>query len=206
MRRVPWWGWRAGRRGGLLLALLLLGCATAPATRTQSGIAHDEERADVLYQLECDKVSGEKVCVMIGNPLIPLTPRYPLLSLGAMRKDRAEGAEPEYFLRLVYVNMVDWLHVGEGTPLHLTIDGATQVLAGAGSAPERIQGESGKVFEIALFPVSLDVLKRIATARQVTVRVKGAFELEKHLNSGNQLFFAMFVRKYSGASLDPGAR
>lgn len=204
MRHDLSWGKEAVKCGATLLALLMLGCTAAKDSRTRPAIAPDEERADTIYRLECDKISGETVCVMVGNPLLPQTPRYPLLSLGAMRKDKANAGGSEFYLRLVYVNQRTWMHIGEGPSLRLTIDGATQALAGEGSAPQRIQGESGKVFEVALYPVSLEVLKGIAGARQVSVRVEGDFVLEKHFTSGNQIFFAMFVRKYSGGSLEPG--
>ncbi len=180
----------------LVLALLLAaGCATGPAGLPGAAIAPDEERADVSYRLECDTVSGEQVCVMVGNPLLPLTPRYPMLSLGAMKASGGASEAPRYFLRAVYVNMETWLHVPDGASLELGIDGETLQLRGAGSAQNRTKGEQGKVFEVALYAIPPEVISRIARARAVTVRLRGDFTLEKRLAPANRVYFHSFASK-----------
>jgi hypothetical protein len=185
----------------LLVLLLAAGCAVRPAGIPRPAIAPDEERADVSYRLECDRVSGEQVCVMIGNPLLPLTPRYPMLSLGAMKASGGGSDAPRYFLRAVYVDMGTWLHIPDGPTLELEIDGEPLSLPGAGSAQSRTKGEQGKVFEIALYPIPPELISRIASARAVTVRLRGDFMLEKRLAPANRVYFHVFATKnIEGAS------
>jgi hypothetical protein len=184
------------RTASLLLLLLLAGgCAAGPASLPGPALAPDEERADVSYRLECDRISGEQVCVMIGNPLLPLTPRYPMLSLGAMKVGGGGSDAPRYFLRAVYVNMGTWLHIPDGASLELGIDGEILEMRGAGSAQARTKGEAGKVFEVALYPISPEVITKIAAARAVTVRLRGDFTLEKRLAPANRVYFHVFATK-----------
>jgi hypothetical protein len=183
----------------LLLLLLAGGCAggsaAGPASRPRSALTPDEERADVSYRLECDTVSGEQVCVMVGNPLLPMTPRYPMLSLGAMKASGGASEAPRYFLRAVYINMETWLHIPEGASLELQIDGKPLELRGAGSGENRTKGEQGKVFEVALYPIPPELISRIAGAGDVRVRLRGDFTLEKRLAPPNRVYFHMFAAK-----------
>jgi len=186
----------------LSLLLLAIGCASArPPALPRPSIAPDEERIDVSYRLECDSVSGEQICVMVGNPLLPLAPRYPMLSLGAMKTSGADGAPARYFLRAVYVNMETWLHIPDGASLELRIDGEPLELRGEGSVRSRAKGEQGKVFEVALYPIAPQVISRIAGARTVSVRLRGDFTLEKSLAPANRVYFHMFAKK----NIDAGA-
>ena len=179
----------------MLLLLLAAGCASGPGELPRAAIAPDEEREDVSYRLECDTVSGEQVCVMVGNPLLPLAPRYPMLSLGAMKVTGGEGGEPRYFLRAVYVNQETWLHVPEGASLELGIDGKPLELRGPGSAQSRTKGEQGKIFEVALYPVPPELIMSIARAQDVRVRLRGDFTLEKHMARANRVYFYTFANK-----------
>jgi hypothetical protein len=188
------------RTAPLALLLFGLGCASGPQPAApRATIAPDEERIDVSYRLECDTVSGEQVCVMIGNPLLPLIPRYPILSLGAVKTSGSAGGSPQYFLRAVYIDLERWLHIPGGPSLELRIDGEALELGGEGSAGSRTRGEKGKIFEVALYPVRPELISRIATAGAVSVRVRGDFSLEKRLAPANRVYFHMFAKKNIGS-------
>lgn len=165
------------------------GPSPAPASLLQ------EDPFDARYKVQCDAASGKTVCVMTGNALRPFIPRYPLLSLGAISEVGGSGP-PRYFLRAVYVGEAQWLTVGEGGTLRLTIDGETLALSGTGSAGSRYTGEAGKVYEVALYPASAELIKRIASAKTVAVSIQGDFLLEKNFGSFNNLYFRQFFQHY----------
>lgn len=185
-----------------LAALALLGC-TGPRERQVRGpeVGVREESVDARYELECDTVSGEKVCVMIGNALAPLTPRYPMVTLGAVKRET--GGTPRYFLRLVAINQGAWVDIGRGATLRLAIDGETLELSGEGSAGNRLAGEAGKHFEAALYAVEPAVVARIAGAKSVSARLTGKQVVEKRFGPINVAYFAMFMRKYMEGAPPP---
>lgn len=176
-----------------LLPTLILACATArgpvPAALLQ------EDPFDPSYKVLCDAVSGKTVCVMTGNALRPFTPRYPLLCLGVI-SEAGKNGPPRYFLRAVFVNERQWLNIGRGGTLRLTIDGEPFDLSGAGSRSSRYTGESEKVYEVALYETSAALIKKIAAAKNVTVGVRGDFLLEKSFGNFNNLYFRQFVQHY----------
>ena len=155
-----------------LAATALLGCAAGGEQRPP-GPAVDarEESVDARYDSECDIVSGRTVCVMTGNALQPLTPRYPMLTLGAVKS--GEGAAVRYFLRAVTISQGAGIDIPRGKSLLLTIDGVPLELSGDGSAGNRMAGEAGKHFEAAMYAAPPELIARIAGARSVTARVRG---------------------------------
>lgn len=183
---------------------LLFGCAgggerpRGPEPLPGPAVGAREERVDARYDYECDTVSGRTVCVMTGNALLPLTPRYPMLTLGAVRN--GEGDAARYFLRAVTISQGGWVDIPPGASLRLTIDGEPLELSGEGSAGNRMAGEAGKHFEAAVYPVPAELFARIGTARSVSARVQGATAVEKRFGPVNQAYFAMFVRKYLGGA------
>jgi len=182
----------------LAAALALLGCTAGREELPGPAVGAREESVEARYDYECDTVSGTTVCVMTGNALLPLTPRYPMLTLGAIRSE--EGGTARYFLRLVAINQGAWVDIPRGPSLRLTIDGEPLELGGDGSAGNRMAGEGGKHFEAALYPVPPDLIGRIGGARSVSARVQGGAVVEKRLGPVNQAYFAMFVRKYMGGA------
>jgi len=184
----------AGLGVGLVAALAGLGCSGGREEVRGPAVGIREESVDARYEYECDKVSGETVCVMTGNALLPLTPRYPMLTLGAVKSEDAGATR--YFLRVVAINQGAWVNIPRGPSLRLTIDGVPQDLSGQGSGGNRMAGEGGKRFEAAMFAVSPELIARISSARGVTARVQGDTVVEKRFGPVNQAYFAMFMRKY----------
>ena len=182
-----------------LAAAALLGCAGGGGQRPPGpAVGAREESVGARYDYECDTVSGRTVCVMTGNALQPLTPRYPMLTLGAVKS--GEGAAARYFLRVVTISQGAGIDIPRGKSLVLTIDGEPLELGGDGSAGNRMAGEAGKHFEAAMYAVPPELIARIGGARSVAARVRGAAVVEKRFGPVNQAYFAMFVRKYmSGA-------
>ena len=178
-----------------LLPLLLLACATQRGPLPVPEGLLQEDPFDARYKVHCDNASGTTVCVMTGNALRPFSPRYPLLTLGAVSEVDKRGAA-RYFLRTVFVNESQWLNIGRGASLRLTLDGESIELSGAGSAGSRYTGEDKKLYEVALFEASAGIMRKISLARTVTVSLRGDFPLEKSFSNVNTLYFRQFVQHY----------
>lgn len=185
----------AGLLAACLLPFLFLGCAAPRGPRPVPAALLQEDPFDASYKVHCDNVSGKTVCVMTGNALRPFNPRYPLLSLGVVSEADKGGAQV-FFLRVVYVNETRWLNIPRGGTLRIAIDGDPVDLDGGGSEGSRYTGEGGKVYEVALYPASSALVRRIATGKAVAVSVRGDFQLEKNFGSVNNLYFQQFVRHY----------
>ncbi|HEY5998418.1 MAG TPA: hypothetical protein VI078_03845 [bacterium] len=181
----------------------LLGCAAAPEPRHGPAVGVREESIDARYDYECDTVSGTTVCVMTGNALQPLAPRYPMITLGAVKREA--GGTTRYFLRVAAINMGSWVDIRRGPSLRLTVDGETLDLSGDGSAGNRMAGEAGKHFEAATYPVAPELIARLGSAKSVAARVAGGTVVEKRFGPVNQAYFAMFRRKYMEGAPGPAA-
>jgi hypothetical protein len=181
-----------------LAALTLLGCTTGREQGPGPAVTLREESVEARYDYECDTVSGRTVCVMTGNALLPLTPRYPMLTLGAMKSEERGAAR--YFLRLVAINHGSWVDIPRGPSLRLTIDGEPLELSGDGSSANRMAGEGGKHFEAATYAVPPELIARIGGATSVMVRVEGGAVVEKRFGPANQAHFSMFRRTYMGGA------
>jgi hypothetical protein len=187
-----------GRLLAPALALALLGCSTGREQLQGPAVGVREESVEARYDYECDTVSGREVCVMTGNALLPLSPRYPMLTLGAVKS--GAGGASRYFLRVVAINLGSWVNIPRGNSLRLTIDGESVDLAGDGGGANRMAGERGKHFEAATYAVRPELIARIAGARTVTARVQGDAVVEKRIGPVNQAYFAMFMRNFMGGT------
>ena len=192
------------RRASLVTALwssvlLLAACAAPPRPGPVPREILAEDPYNAQYKVKCDDVSGKTVCIMTGNALRPFMPRYPLLALGIISEDPGNG-ETRYFLRVLYVNEGEWLGLETGESLQLLLDEDPVALAGDGSSGERYTGEDGKVYEVALYRVPGDLLRRIASTDKVKVEVKGDFAIAKHFGPINKLYFKQFVGKFLDAA------
>jgi hypothetical protein len=189
-----------------LLPALLAACATTPAVPAPSVPAvrpvpdaiRLEDPFDARYKVHCDTESGTTVCVMTGNALRPLSPRYPLLSLGLMSEAPTKGST-RYFIRVLYIGEGTWLNIGRGATATIAIDGDPVPFAGDGSAGSRFTGEGGKTYEVALYATGAETIRRIAAAREVRVTLRGDSPLEKSFGAVNSLYFQQFVRHYIDA-------
>jgi len=202
-RNTPWSGAEYGARGAamrkffiaLLVPALVLGCAAQRGPLPVPKDLLQEDPFDARYKVHCDTASGKTVCAMTGNALRPFNPRYPLLTLGVVSEVDKSGPA-RYFLRTVFVNEKQWINIGRGGTLRIAIDGDAVAIKGAGSRGSRYTGEDGKLYEVALYDASAAIIKRIASAREVTVSVQGDFLLEKNFGTFNTLYFQQFVRHY----------
>jgi hypothetical protein len=185
-----------------LLPLLLLACATQRGPLPVPEGLLKEDPFDARYKVHCDDAAGMTVSVMTGNALRPFNPRYPLLTLGAVSEVDRRGSS-RYFLRTVFVNEGQWLNIGKGSRLRITVDGEPVEVSGAGSAGSRYTGEDKKLYEVALFDASAALLRRIAMAKVVTVSLQGDFLLEKSFSNVNTLYFRQFVQHYLDKTSTP---
>jgi hypothetical protein len=178
-----------------LLALVIPACATQRGPLPVPAGLLQEDPFDARYKVHCDTASGKTVCVMTGNALRPFSPRYPLLTLGVISEVDKHGS-PRYFLRTVFVNEGQWLNIGRGSNLRITIDGVAVELSGTGSQGSRYTGEDKKLYEVARFDASAATITKIAMAKAVAVSLQGDFLLEKSFGSINTLYFRQFVQHY----------
>lgn len=183
-----------------LLPLLFQACATAPPAPPASPAAVPEallleDPFDASYKVRCDDASGKTVCVMTGNALRPFNPRYPMLSLGLVSEASPDGTS-RYFLRAVYIDESRWLNICAKSPLVLTAGDISLEIHGPGSLSSRYVSEKGKLYEVAIYETSAEDIRRIAESKDVVVKLRGDFLLEKRFAIVNQLYFQQFVRHY----------
>jgi hypothetical protein len=86
---------------------------------------------------------------------------------------RRSGGSVGYYLR-VFCHSPFWVFINEGESLVLMVDGKRIGLTGEGSLRHRIVDRGGVVLETADYAVSLDQIKTIANAQNVTLRVYGS--------------------------------
>jgi hypothetical protein len=87
-----------------------------------------------------------------------------------------------------------WMFIRSGESLVLLLDGDRVGVAGPGSIASRHVISGSAVTETANYPVSMDLLRRIAAARQVRVRVVGSERtMDLHFSRENKARFEAFV-------------
>ena len=125
----------------------------------------------------------------------PLQPTLPVADARLISEADKRGST-RYFLRTVFVNEGQWLNIGRGGGLRLSLDGESFELSGAGSQGSRYTGEDKKLYEVALFDVAAATIRKISMAKAVAVSLQGDFLLEKSFGSVNTLYFRQFVQHY----------
>ncbi len=137
---------------------------------------------------------------MSGNRLGPdkKSATYELY-LNALRYDWRTG-EILYYLVVRY-NADEWLLIQRGKTLTLALDGQKLPLWGEGSAGERnvFHAGSGQKYhsEQAWYQVTAEQLSRIASAKTITVQVRGDNgRVEENCSSRNLKRFTNFINKY----------
>ena len=131
-----------------LFETLTLGCATADDLPLACNVSLEEDLYEARYKQDCDTVAGKTLCIMTGDALQPFSPRYPLLSPGILKVQDEKG-QSAYSLTAVSINMNEWMNIEKGKTLGLSIDNEDIELSGDDSSDQRIQCESGKVYEVA---------------------------------------------------------
>lgn len=131
---------------------------------------------------------------MVGNILPGHGPGLPVLALNVHRCQSKEGVT--YRLALYYV-YDRWLFIRSGESLVFLIDGQRIGLTGPGSLNQRSFHGLGQLSELALYPISLENLKRIANGKEVKVRIIGQSTfLDKKISEKNLQNFRKFVSEY----------
>jgi hypothetical protein len=98
---------------------------------------------------------------------------------------RVPADTPRYDLRVDYRTQGEWLDVRPGESLVVLIDGDPVRLAGEGSQRSRAESRVGRR-EVARYAVSAALLRRIAGARDVRVRLIGRrYHVDRVLTRAN---------------------
>lgn len=117
------------------------------------------------------------------------------LFLTASRYSDRDG-KPFYGLTARYEG-ADWLRVGRGRTLQLTLDGTAETVAGDGSERFREAAGPGSVRERAQYAVDAAVLRRLAAAKAAGVRLNGERRgVDCVLSPENLESFRRFVSQY----------
>jgi len=141
---------------------LIAGCATQPPDVTTN------------YQ----PVTGQRTDLMSENILeTPQQPPREVIWLNAARvfKDYWNRKSVDY-LEVNYMarSETGYLEIPLGNTLTLLVDGKEMKLSGNGSFNKRKTVKDNFVSEVALYEVTREQLAKIAFAKQVKVRIKGA--------------------------------
>jgi hypothetical protein len=160
-------------------SLLLVACARSPVSSYKVITTHDQSG---LYT--ADSMTGN----LLGGKLSH--------ELNAARHLARDGTV-NYALGVYYYGN-DWMFIKRGESLILVIDGKRYGLKGQGSLRYRKTLENGAVSELAKYPVTPQLLKEIANANRVDVRIIGSnFVSENHFTEQNFENFKKFVSDYA---------
>jgi hypothetical protein len=163
-------------RSTLLAALLLL-AACAPRY-------HVVERTDPFERLTVRRMRGD----VLGGPGAGTD----WVALNA-EETRAAGDTARYALVVDYRTQGDWLEIRPGESLVLLVDGDRVGLSGPGSTRARTQGAAARR-EVARYPAGAALVRRIAAARDVRVRLVGRrYHVDRAFTPRNLARFRRFV-------------
>jgi hypothetical protein len=160
------------------------------------GCATDAPDVTAYY----DPVSGLRTDLMENQLPSSDQPRE-LLWLNASRVPNGFKAY-RYFLEVRYMatEQAGWLEIRPGESLTLIVDGQTMKFDGSGSLNMRKESKKGIVRESAIYEVTREQLRRIASAKNVVVQVRGANGLiERQFKLENFQRFQRFVSMAAGA-------
>jgi hypothetical protein len=139
---------------------------------------------------------GTILVSMSGDRLVERSPNADYdLALNASRYENKDGSF-FYSLTTIYEGSKK-LFVGPGQSLVLTVDGRPIALSGDGSARFREAVGPEVVRERAQYEISPDVLRRLANAKAVSVRLTGERRaVETSLSEQNMKNFRSFASDY----------
>ncbi len=143
----------------LVLGLFLAGCATA--------------QRDVATHY--DPISGERTDVLNDNFLeSPTDPPREEVMLNAAKVFN-QGGRYSYYLEVYYQALEEagYLDIPPGNTLTLVVDGREMAFGGLGSVNSR-EVKYGTVLEMAIYETSAYALRTVASAKSVTVKIRGA--------------------------------
>jgi len=159
-------------------SLLFVGCATSPLSPYKVITRHDK-----FDRYTTNSMTGN----LLGGEL--------RLELNAARHSAKDGAV-NYALVVRYYGS-NFIFIKPGESLILLIDGQRIGLKGQGSMRHRRTLENGMASELAKYPATPELLKKIANANQVDVKIKGSdFLAENYFIKQNFDNFKKFVNAY----------
>lgn len=150
------------------------------------------------YQVERhgDEFQGVEIVRMDGNVLADPDRGGEWIELNA-EVSKARRAAPAYLLRVVYRDAARDLRIPAGESLVLLVDGEPIPLRGTGSRGSRQTHVGRGIREEARYPVRADLLRRLAGAKAVRMRVVGSREyVERTFSAANLQNFKTFVAEH----------
>jgi hypothetical protein len=165
-----------------LLTVLLLLAACAP----RYGVV---QRADPFERVTVRRMRGD----LLGGPGAGAD----WVALNA-EETRPAGDTARYALVVDYRTQGEWLEIRPGESLLLLVDGDRVALSGPGSTRARSEGAAARR-EVARYPASGELMRRIAAARDVRVRLVGRrYHVDRAFTRTNVARFRGFL----GAPVD----
>jgi len=159
-------------------SLLLVDCTTSPVSPYKVITTHDKSD---FYT--ADSMTGN----LLGGRLNH--------ELNAARVSAKDGTV--HYALGVYYYGTNWMSIKPGESLILLIDGEQINVKGQGSQSYRKTLENGMVSELAKYAVTPKLLKKIASAKQVKVKIIGSdLVAEKYFTKTNFENFKQFVNDY----------
>jgi hypothetical protein len=168
----------------LFLALVLIGCGTAPEVTSY-----------------VNPVSGRRTDMVGQNLLDAPGNNREMLWLNAYR-DFADQYHYTYYLEVIYGAREDagYLDIGPGRSLTIIADNQELSFTGLGSLSKDTQ--KGALFETARYEVTADDIHRIANAKKVVVQVRGHHGLiSREFGPENFEKFRKFVQQTGDENL-----
>lgn len=165
----------------LVLALGLSGCASALGLNYEVVPVGDEFDGHTGVTMRMNTLGGT-----------PLTGGRTTLDARKL----VRNGDASYFLNVLYLGS-EWVFIERGESLILLIDGQRVPVSGSGSLAHREVHSGSMVEEAASYPVPASLLRQIAGAREVRVRIVGSRQnLDRHFTAENLARFREFVAQH----------
>lgn len=163
-----------------VLSFTLVGCAASTAVRTTRD---DFERATINTMYVRPNLEPESI--------------FSTHTSLNLRRVLTDSGQCRYDVDLMWFGKV-WLFIADGESLILLIDGRRVGLSGEGSIGRRDVLTADLLEEQASYPVSFDILKEIAAAKSVRLKIVGTTSYdEKYLEPKHLEAFRDFVRQFA---------
>jgi hypothetical protein len=171
-----------------VMPLGLSGCVMFPQARLSE--KHDEFTGDVTARLDDNVLDGGMG--LSSNGRVEFNP---------VRSQGEKDSSPIYCIAIVYTGYgTGWCFIEPGESLYMIIDGKREALSGTGSRGSR-EVSGGAVSEVSVYPVDPELLRRIASAKEVRVKIEGSKQsLERSFSQKNISSVGQFVASYVDAT------
>lgn len=166
-----------------LLLVFIMGCGSVPTDY------HIKTYADDFEGVTTFRLEGNTVTDAIHND------NYIRIEFD-IQKTIFRDSSVSYSILIGYLSS-DWLFVGKGESLIMLLDGERVGFSGDGSSEYRQVGSGGVVSELAFYPISREMLGRLAHARDVRIKLIGEkYSLERALEPTNIQNIEKFYSEY----------